>query len=142
MDYLLHKQVLTREVLNVESVLPLGVDLNELDELGNSPLHWAVMRGDLDIVELLLRSGANPNVICSDGYTPKWSAADFGLYEIELLLDSYGGKILTDHNFDRVSWSVFKSFVGEPMPEEDRSSSGFVNFIRRYWNRLRRRKSL
>jgi ankyrin repeat protein len=139
MTYLLHKQVLTGEVLNVESVLPLEVDLNELDELGNSPLHWAVMGGDLDIVELLLRSGANPNTMCSQGYTPKWSAADFGLHEIELLLNSYGGKIFTDHNFDSVSWSVFKSIVNEPMPVEEQSASGLMNFIKRYWNKFKNR---
>lgn len=139
MGHLLHEQVLTGEISNVEAVLPFNGDLNELDNFGNSALHWAVMRGDLDIVELLLRSGANPNTMCSQGYTPKWSAADFGLHEIELLLNSYGGKILTGHNFDRVSWSVFRSIVNEPMPVEEQSALGLMNFIKRYWNKFKNR---
>jgi ankyrin repeat protein len=117
--FLFHQQVLSGEIENVKAVLTPDTDLNELDELGNSPLHWAVMRGDLDIVELLLSKGANPNVLCSDGYTPKWSAADFGLNEIEELLTSFGGKIATNENFDKVSWSVFKGFLNEPMPGEE-----------------------
>lgn len=117
--FLLHQQVLSGEIENVKAVLTLDTNLDELDELGNSPLHWAVMRGDLDIVELLLSKGANPNVVCSDGYTPKWSAADFGLTGIEELLTSFGGKIATNENFDKVSWSVFKGFLNEPMPGEE-----------------------
>jgi len=114
-----HQQVLSGEIENVKAVLTPDTNLNELDELGNSPLHWAVMRGDLDIVELLLSKGANPNVFCSDGYTPKWSAADFGLTGIEKLLTSFGGKIATNENFEKVSWSVFKGFLNEPMPGEE-----------------------
>ena len=137
MSYLLHKQVMTGEISNVRSVLSPGVNLNELDELGNSPLHWAVMGGHIDIVELLLRIGADPNIMCSDGYTPKWSAADFGLHDIGTLLDSYGGKILTDHNFDNVSWSIFKSAVGEPMPKEESRFLGLMDFIKRSWVKLK-----
>jgi ankyrin repeat protein len=62
-----------------------------LDEQGQTPLHWAVFRGDIEAVETLLRGGANPNVFAIDGVTPKRRAADFGLDEIEELLSEFGG---------------------------------------------------
>lgn len=114
--YPFHEQVLTGEIENVRAGLAPEINLDELDGFGNSPLHWAVMGGYLDIVELLLSAGANPNTMSSQGYTPKWSAADFGLKEIEVLLTSFGGKIATNENFDNVSWSVFKDFLGQQMP--------------------------
>jgi hypothetical protein len=119
MKYPFHEQVLTGEIENVRAVLAPEINLDELDGFGNSPLHWAVMGGYLDIVELLLNAGANPNTMSSQGYTPKWSAVDFGLKEIEILLTSFGGKIATNENFDNVSWSVFKKILDQPMPDRE-----------------------
>lgn len=80
-------------------------------------LHWAVLGGYEDIVLTLLEAGANPNIMADDGITPKWSAADFGLTEIEELLTAYGGKVATDEKFDKTSWSVFKSALGQELPK-------------------------
>ena len=108
----LHDAVLKSDTELVMLLISQGTNLDDLDdEHGNSPLHWAVMRGDKDTVLLLLDAGANPNVICTDGYTPAWSAADWGLSEIGDLLRSRGGKVSTDDQFDRKSWSVFKDLL-------------------------------
>ena len=37
-----------------------GADVNCVNSLGDTPLHDAVARGDIDVVEELLRAGANP----------------------------------------------------------------------------------
>jgi ankyrin repeat protein len=52
----------------VKSRLEQGIDPN-IKEYGMTPLHWACEHQDLDIVELLLDFGADPNVI--DGHTDR-----------------------------------------------------------------------
>jgi ankyrin repeat protein len=114
--YLLHNAVQRSELADVRLAISQGSNLDELDDFGNSPLHWAVIGGYEDIVLELLEAGADPNVISSDGITPKWSAADFGLTGIETPLAAYGGKITTDDKFDRISWSMFKDTIGQKLP--------------------------
>jgi ankyrin repeat protein len=118
-EYPLHKRILNCDIDGVEALILQGSDLNELDNLGSTPLYWAVLGGYYDIVKLLLKSGANPNTFCSDGTTPKWTAIDFGLTEIEQLLTVYGGKVLTNEKFDKASWSVFKNALGQELPKND-----------------------
>lgn len=36
--------------------------INCQNEEGNTPLHWAAVNGNTNIVEILIRSGANPDV--------------------------------------------------------------------------------
>lgn len=117
--YILHDAVQRCELADVRLAISKGLNLDELDDFGNSPLHWAVLGGYEDIVMALLESGANPNVISDDGITPKWSAADFGLTRIEQLLTKFGGKITTNDKFDKTSWSVFKSVLGQTLPKEE-----------------------
>ena len=117
--YLLHEKVLEADVDGVDNLISQGANLNELDTLGHSPLHWAVFGGYYDIVNTLLKAGANPNVVSGDGVTPKWRAQDFGLVEIEELLTQYGGKVLTDNHFDKGAFSAFNNFLGQPLPEEE-----------------------
>ncbi|MCI1187119.1 ankyrin repeat domain-containing protein [Hymenobacter sp. DH14] len=69
--YSLHEKVLEADADGVSSLISAGADLNELDVLGHSPLHWAVFGGYYNIVECLLKAGANPNVLSRDGVTPK-----------------------------------------------------------------------
>ncbi|WP_369372221.1 ankyrin repeat domain-containing protein [Wolbachia endosymbiont of Cimex lectularius] len=40
-----------------------GININEDDYSGNTPLHWAVYGGNLDIVKALLDKGASINVV-------------------------------------------------------------------------------
>ena len=57
--------------------------INSLDQkLGWSPLYRAVICGHVDLVRLLLQSGADPNVRNKLGETPMHQAADAGNYKI------------------------------------------------------------
>jgi ankyrin repeat protein len=91
--YLLHENVLEGNLKSVQETILGGAELDELDTFGHTALHWAVFGGYYDIVQALLESGANPNIISEDGVTSRWRAQDFGLIEIEKLLISYGGKV-------------------------------------------------
>jgi ankyrin repeat protein len=117
--YALHDAVQHSDIERVQLLISQGFNLDELDELGNSPLHWAVMGGYYDIVKLLLEAKANPNVISDDGFTPTWSAEDFYLTEIADLLRSYGGKVRTGNGFNRTAWSILKGAMGQSLPKED-----------------------
>jgi len=117
--YQIHKAALESGYEYASKLIYLKVDLNELDTHGHTPLHWAVFRGDLDFVKMLLEAGANPNIFSSDGVTPKWRARDFGLIKIDKLLDNFGGKILTNEHFNKVAFSGFNKLVGQSLPTED-----------------------
>lgn len=56
----------------VDLLLKAGADPNprRSDQEGNSPLHDAVRRGDLDVAQLLLRHAADPNSVNGFGETP------------------------------------------------------------------------
>ncbi|CAB0037187.1 unnamed protein product [Trichogramma brassicae] len=53
--------------LSDEKCHPVQIDAR--DELGNTPLHLAVSRGYRGLLELLLRAGANPNLVNDEGST-------------------------------------------------------------------------
>lgn len=45
-----------------------GADVNSVNSLGVTPLHDAVARADIDVIEELLRAGANPCIRAIKGY--------------------------------------------------------------------------
>ena len=82
--------VLRSDITAIEQAVASGDNLNEL-EGGMTPLLWAVYRGDVAAVRLLLESGADPNTRPNPNDSPLWHAEDdFGLTEIAELLKSYG----------------------------------------------------
>jgi palmitoyltransferase len=54
------------------------MEIDERDNMGYTALHWAVYRCDAASTEILLKLGANPNVVGSDGLTPLHFAAFTG----------------------------------------------------------------
>ncbi|MFM7071079.1 MAG: acyltransferase family protein [Planctomycetota bacterium] len=56
------------------------------DELGITPLSWAVLRGDLTVARGLLDAGADPNGANRDGNRPLHAAAFAGRNELATLL--------------------------------------------------------
>ncbi|KAK5723649.1 hypothetical protein LTR15_005348 [Elasticomyces elasticus] len=69
--YILNRAVASRD-LDIEFIRMLCplVDINRKCEHGNSPLQTACMNSRVDVVAVLLDSGASPNVCNSRGQTP------------------------------------------------------------------------
>ncbi|KAF4953278.1 hypothetical protein FGADI_6144 [Fusarium gaditjirri] len=64
-------------------------NLNKADSHGWTPLHWAVSMGHQSIVEILLRSGASPDLPDLAGWTPTFWAAFKGYADIIEMLWRY-----------------------------------------------------
>jgi len=77
------------DIQKVRSYLTIGVDVNSIDEDGHTMLHWNI---NPEIIELLIASGADINIISKHGRT----ALDFALMrkhkEAADLLRKHGGK--------------------------------------------------
>ncbi len=54
----------------VEAMLMDGIDVNEQDINGRTILHWAMQTGHREIIELLLKCGADPEIKDNAGKTP------------------------------------------------------------------------
>ena len=87
--------ILRGDILKVKSLLQSGDSPNvrfPLEAHYNSvPLHFAVMRDDVQITKVLFEAGADPNLIDADERTPldlalRWQHSDI----IQLLTDSGG----------------------------------------------------
>lgn len=70
----LHSAVLARDVVSVRALINQGHPVNEQDEAGDTPLHLAVEKGFLNIVQALKEAKADPNITNADGITP-WQTA-------------------------------------------------------------------
>jgi ankyrin repeat protein len=87
--------VLASDEIALRSAIEAGDDINEWDNLGMTPLLYAVLRGDIDAVRLLLDGGADPNrpQRGDPTATPLWHATDdFGLHKIASLLEARGAR--------------------------------------------------
>ena len=66
------------DIAGVALSLARGVDVNAVDIIGYTALHWAVERGQESMVRLLLQHGALTTIRSLCGRTPVWYAAAFG----------------------------------------------------------------
>lgn len=64
---------------------------NSATFLGFTALHYAVLIDDLEMVKLLLESGANPNIQNDAGFKPADYAAEG---EVKILLEEHGLKVI------------------------------------------------
>lgn len=71
-----------REVKDLLNVSSDSIDVNLINEEGNSPLQTATLVGSLDLVRLLIRFGADPGVTNRDGWSTLHIAAYSGHSEI------------------------------------------------------------
>lgn len=97
MTYLMH-YVSTGNTREVEALIQQGVDLNAVDEDGDTALYYAVSRGYRNIVDLLLKHGANPNIVGlrrnpGELGSPLEFATDKGWYTIVSSLVEHGADI-------------------------------------------------
>lgn len=83
----LHKAVREGHTTTVAALLETG-NVNAESSMGMTPLHWACVTGNREIVELLLGHGADPNKRDEslDGMTPADMAKSLGYTEIAELL--------------------------------------------------------
>ena len=87
--------VLASDEIAIRAAIESGDDVNEWDDLGMTPLLYAVFRGDIDALRLLLDAGADPSrpQRGDPTATPLWHARDdFGLHEIANLLEARGAR--------------------------------------------------
>ena len=59
---------------NTTRLLALGADVNAVDNVGMTPLHFAAQSDSIDIVKILLEANANVNAVAEDGCTPLYQA--------------------------------------------------------------------
>lgn len=79
----------------IERLLKHGVDVDEVDAEGRSPLNSAIFLKRHDVIELLLKNGANPNVtiVSRDRcYSSLWMALREPDMESVRLLQAFGAK--------------------------------------------------
>ncbi len=84
----------TNNVQGVKRLLLANVSINNMASFGWYALHNAVIEEQTEIVELLLKSGANPDVATKDGTTPLMFAMSGGDIAIVDFLLKYGANPL------------------------------------------------
>ena len=68
-DNVLHCVVRWGDLLAAKALIDAGLDLNKAGDLGYTPLHVACMKGNADMVRLLINSGADMFAL-SEGDAP------------------------------------------------------------------------
>lgn len=88
----------------VKALLELGADA-DVTSTGGTPLHSAVMWDHLDVAEVLLDAGANPDAQDVDGWTPLMYARSFAGVELLLgagadpcIADQFGAEAIEKHS--------------------------------------------
>lgn len=66
---------------SVSELIAGGADVNQQDKQGWTPLNWAAGKGDLEMIQLLLRHGARPTEVGRDLRTPAMIALAAGQAE-------------------------------------------------------------
>jgi ankyrin repeat protein len=72
-----------------KTFIALGADVNHRDELGMTPLLWACLidNGTSEVVEVLLRAGADTNALTKDGLTARQLSKKYGYTRFVRALD-------------------------------------------------------
>ncbi|XP_072925215.1 neurogenic locus notch homolog protein 3 isoform X3 [Hemitrygon akajei] len=82
----------------VEELIACHADVNAVDEIGKSALHWAAAVNNVDATLVLLKNGANKDMQDSKEETPLFLAAREGSFEAaKMLLDHFANRDITDH---------------------------------------------
>lgn len=71
----LFSAALDGDLVQLQTLLAAGADVNAADADGNTALHLAARQGHLDAVKALLAAGADVNAADAQGWTPLFKAA-------------------------------------------------------------------
>ena len=85
--------IIRGEVEKLKSELKQGININELDEFGNTALHIAAEQGFADMAELLLNNNADLEIKGLNHYTPLLYAVSNFNNEMVLLLLRHGANV-------------------------------------------------
>ena len=107
---LLHAAVHAEDLEMVRVLLDYGLNVNALDDLGSTPLNFALEYRseviDPRVVRLLLDHGADPNVPGWRGITQLHRASQSGRIEITRLLVEHGASVEVRDNMGRTPMDV------------------------------------
>lgn len=107
-----------------------GVDVNEHDELGNTPLHYAAGSGHTEAVEELLRLGGNVTATNGVGDTPLHKAAFRGNVAIVKALVAAGAPVDAQNSLGQTPKELAENHpevVDELVPPTDEDFSNLVD---------------
>ena len=89
----LFSAVTRNKVTEAIDIIEQGADINEKDELGNTPLIKAASRNFADMVEMLINAGAEVNCANDIGQTPLLMWAGVGDVETARFVIEHGGDV-------------------------------------------------
>jgi ankyrin repeat protein len=89
----LHEAVRTKNTVEIETMLSIGVNVDGRDKLGETPLHVAAVMGYKEASTQLIERGADVNAQDERGLTPLHAAAWMGHEEMVALLIAKGAEI-------------------------------------------------
>ena len=93
---------------NLELLLKLGADLEQRDEYGRTPLHLAVLLGDIRAVDVLLKGGCNPRAKCHGNSLLHLAtiSGNIAMFEKVRVLPGFDPCDLTEYGFTTVRLAV------------------------------------
>jgi len=105
----LFESIKVQDLEKMRGLIKEGVNLNELDEYGLTPLHFAVISKFPEGVKLLLESGSQVNSLSSHHTTPLHHAAKGGLIEcVQVLLEHNADVMVRDESTTPFGYAVKK----------------------------------
>jgi len=142
------KSIFSVERNNVQSTSPI-IDLEQKDENGNTALALAAKHGNLDMVVLLLKKGANPNVQNRFGESPVMMAVmghnievlkPLSIYGADFNLKNNAGELPLHHSLEKgASLNMLEALLAcnaDPNLKDDSGDSALMIAVRKKFGAL------